>query len=413
MTAARTLLLALTLLAGGCGADPHGDADPDGHRVEHADGHADGHADDHDDHDAPGEHGAEAAEPPPLGELRVSPDLERDLRVSTAPVSAEAGAERVVLLGEVRVHEDAMAAVATPLPARVARVRVATGATVQAGDPLVDLESVEVGQARAALLAARAHAVRASSALERKQTLGEVVSRAELEAARADAAVADAELRAAEAGLSALGVGTSLPDPVDGRFTLRAPIAGTVLERSVSVGQVVEPGAPLFRMADLTRLQVEAHAFERDAVRLVAGAHADVALSALPGGAFPSTVARVGGEVDVTSRTVAVRLDLAPDPRLRPGMAATATVDAAVAGGQVVTVPAAAFQRFGGGWVVFVPKGADAYEIRAVGRGRDLGAAVEVLSGLSAGETVVLDGAFLLKAEAEKRQGGGEGHHDH
>ncbi|MFZ5477161.1 MAG: efflux RND transporter periplasmic adaptor subunit [Myxococcota bacterium] len=399
MNAAR-LLLSLFLCLVGCG----GDLRSPGGGVPHED--------DHDDHDAPGEHAAEVA-PTPGGELRVSSDLKRDLRVSTAPVRAEAGADRVVLLGEVVVHEDALATVAAPLPARVARVRVATGASVSAGDPLVDLESVEVGRARADLLGARAQSLRATSALERKRGLGDVVSRAELEAAEADAAVASAELRSAEAALSALGVGTALPDPVDGRFTLRAPIGGTVLERSVSVGQVVDAEEVLFRVADLTRLQVEAHAFERDAVRLQPGGHADVALSALPGSTFASSVSRVGGEVDVTSRTVAVRLDLAPDPNLRPGMAATATVDAAASGDPVVTVPAAALQRFGGGWVVFVPKDEDTYEIRPVGRGRDLGSAVEVLSGLSAGETVVLDGAFLLKAEAEKRQGGGEAHHDH
>lgn len=372
------------------------------------------HPDDHAEHDEPhDEHEAGAEAPTAGGELRVSADLKRDLRVSTVPVGAEAGAERVVLLGEVVVHEDGLASVAAPVAARVVRVRVGTGAAVATGDPLVDLESVEVGRARAALLAARAQVERATRALERKRGLVDVVSRAEIEAAEADAAVASADRRAAEAALSALGVGTSLPDPVDGRFTLRAPIGGVVLERAVSVGQVVDAEAALFRVADLGRLQVEAHAFERDAVRLGAEGHADVTLSALPGVTLASSVARVGGEVDVTSRTVAVRLDLAPDPRLRPGMAATATVDAAATGETVVTVPAAALQRLGGGWVVFVPKDEDTFGIRPVGRGRDLGVAVEVLSGLVAGETVVLDGAFLLKAEAEKRQGGGEGHHDH
>ncbi len=148
-------------------------------------------------------------------------------------------------------------------------------------------------------------------------------------------------------------------------------------------------------------------------MRLLSGGHADVTLSALPGATFSGAVSRIGGEVDVTSRTVSVRLDLAPDPRLRPGMAATAAVDAAASGEPVVTIPAAALQRLGGGWVVFVPDSEDVYQIRPVGRGRDLGSAVEILSGLSAGEAVVLDGAFLLKAEAEKRQGGGGGHHDH
>lgn len=393
------------LLFGACGPQPPA-AGPGADHDEH------GHEDEHVGHDAgaPGAPGPDA--PGPVGELQVSPDLARDLRVSTAEVQAEAGAERVLLLGEVRVHEDGLASVAAPIGARILRVRVASGAAVRAGEALVDLESVEVGRARAALLAARAEAERSRRALARKQGLGELLSRAELELAEAEAAVATAELHAAEAGLAALGVGLALPDPVDGRFSLRAPLTGTVLSREAAVGAVVDPEDVLFRLGDLGRLQVEAHAFERDAVRLLPGAHADVALSALPGTSFASSVARVGAEVDVTSRTVAVRLDLAPDPRLRPGMAATATVDASAAGGAVLSVPAAALQRFGGGWVVFVPR-EGRYEIRAVGRGRDLGAAVEILSGLVAGETVVLDGAFLLKAEAEKRQGGGEGHHEH
>jgi membrane fusion protein, heavy metal efflux system len=75
-------------------------------------------------------------------------------------------------------------------------------------------------------------------------------------------------------------------------------------------------------------------------------------------------------------------------------------------------VPAAALQRLDDAWCVFVPRGPGAFEVRTVGRGRDLGGEVEVLSGLSAGETVVVEGAFLLKAEGEKAEGAGA-HHDH
>ena len=62
--------------------------------------------------------------------------------------------------------------------------------------------------------------------------------------------------------------------------------------------------------------------------------------------------------------------------------------------------------------MIFLPRGKDRFEIRPVGRGRDLGGEVEVVSGLQAGETVVVEGAFLLKAEAEKSRGEGE-HHEH
>ena len=75
-------------------------------------------------------------------------------------------------------------------------------------------------------------------------------------------------------------------------------------------------------------------------------------------------------------------------------------------------MPAAALQRLDDRWCVFVPKDTGTFEVRTVGRGRDLGGEVEIVSGLQAGETVVVDGAFLLKAEAEKARGEG-GHHDH
>jgi cobalt-zinc-cadmium efflux system membrane fusion protein len=60
---------------------------------------------------------------------------------------------------------------------------------------------------------------------------------------------------------------------------------------------------------------------------------------------------------------------------------------------------------------VFVPRDPGHFEVRPVGRGRELGGAVEILSGLEAGETVVVDGAFLLRAEAAKQAGGGDEHH--
>jgi cobalt-zinc-cadmium efflux system membrane fusion protein len=81
-------------------------------------------------------------------------------------------------------------------------------------------------------------------------------------------------------------------------------------------------------------------------------------------------------------------------------------------GAPVIAVPAAALQRLDDKWCVFVPKGEGAFEVRIVGRGRDLGGEVEILSGLETAETVVVDGAFLLKAEAEKARGEGA-HHDH
>jgi cobalt-zinc-cadmium efflux system membrane fusion protein len=186
-----------------------------------------------------------------------------------------------------------------------------------------------------------------------------------------------------------------------------------VIERDVARGQMVEPARVLFRIADLSRLWLTVHAFERDAVRVATGSIARVSLAALPGQAFSGTVALVGERVDPGSRTVEVRVELENSPGLfRPGMSASAWLPFGEAASMVVAVPAAALQRVGDGWAVFLPRDEGVFEPRHVGRGRDLGGEVEIVQGLDPGETVVVEGAFLLKAEADKSRGEGE-HHEH
>jgi cobalt-zinc-cadmium efflux system membrane fusion protein len=169
----------------------------------------------------------------------------------------------------------------------------------------------------------------------------------------------------------------------------------------------------LVRVADLSRLWLTVHAFERDAVRVATGAQARVALAALPGRPFAGTVTLVGRRVDPSSRTLPVRIDLPNDDDvLRPGMSASAWVPLGEGGTMVVAVPAASLQRLHDGWTVFLPRGEVTFEPRRVGRGRDLAGEVEIVEGLQPGEHVVVEGAFLLKAEAEKARGEGE-HHEH
>jgi membrane fusion protein, heavy metal efflux system len=186
-----------------------------------------------------------------------------------------------------------------------------------------------------------------------------------------------------------------------------------VLERTVSLGQVADPSKTLFRIAELSTVWLTVHAFERDAVRLKAGAPARITFAAIPGRTFEGRVALIGREVDAQSRTVAVRIDLTNrDGMLRPGMSAAASLPIGDTSTPILTVPVAAVQRIRDRWCVFVPKDQRTFEIRPVGRGRDLGSEIELVSGVRAGETIVVDGAFLLKAETERASAEGE-HEEH
>ncbi len=359
-----------------------------------------------------------AAEPGSAGEelLVLDPEMLRDLKLTTFAAELRPGGEGVTALGELRVDERAYAEVGSPIPARVLRLLVEPGAAVGRGTPLAELQSAELGRARADHAAARARAELARQTVERKRGLAEerIVSRGELERAEAELAASEAEVQATRAGLAALGVGgeAALPAGFDlSRFLLRAPLAGTVLERKAVRGQSVDPAQTLFRIAELSSLWLVVQAAEQHAVHLREGAGAQVTLAALPGQRFTGEIAWIGREVDPHSRTVPVRIVLPNPGRLKPGMFATAWLETGAAGDQVVAVPASALQRLEDRWVVFLPRGRGRFAVRPVGRGRDLGGEVAILSGLAPEELVIDEGAFLLRAEAEKRAGGGAEHH--
>lgn len=346
--------------------------------------------------------------------VKVEEGMLRDLRITTAEVESRAGGEQITLLGELAVDQRRYAEVGVPVAARVIRLLVNAGDTVRSGQTLAELTSPELGRARADYLSAEARVTLARAVLERKRGLAaeKIVPLREVQEAETQAAEARAALRSARAAIGAFGVSPPTEDP-DGpaasTFVLRSPESGSVIERTAVVGQMLDPATPAFRIGDLSSLWLTVHAFERDAVRIEKGVAARLAFPALPGQDFRGMVAVVGRHVERDSRTVPVRIDVRNAGNvLRPGMSATAALPVGGSGDPILTVPVAALQRVRNDWCVFLPKDASSFEIRRIGRGRDLAGEVEVLSGLRAGETIVVDGAFLLKAQAEK----GEGDHD-
>ena len=343
--------------------------------------------------------------------LRIGPDTLRELKVTTAVVKTQPVGDGVNLQGELGVNENAYAEVGVPTASRVVAIEAAIGTTVSKGQVLALVQSPELGKARADYLTARARLELSQTALQRKQRLAteNIVAQRDVQEAQASVKSAEADLQAAQATLRSLGSSDASSEEL--QLALRSPIRGTIIERTVVQGQMADPAKPLFKVADLSNLWLTSHAFEGDAVRVHAGTFARIGFAALPGRSFRGKVSLVGKQVDMDSRTVSVRIEVAnSDGLLRPGMSATAWVPLGSRSQEVIAVPAASIQRIQDHWCVFVPRSKDTFEVRPVERGRDLGREIEILSGLKAGEVVVVDGAFLLKAEAEKSKG--EGDHD-
>lgn len=391
-----TILLLLTLallLPVGCGEGESGHEHHDDHSGEEA-GHAEPHEDDN--------------------LLTIEAAMLGGVPIATAAAVMRREAEAVVVAGGLEPSRNAYAEVASPVTARIVRFEAAAGERVRAGQILAVAESPELGRARAAYDTAAARAAVARETAERKRSLAErIVPRREVQQAEAEAAAAEAELTAAVAALQALGAGTA-GSGATSRFALVSPLAGVVLERNLALGQMIDPQRVAFRVGDLSELWLVARASEGDAVRVAIGAPAEVTLAAWPGEVFAGRVSYVGSEVDPATGTIPVRVVLPNgDQRLRPGMSASVRLPLAGSDRSVAALPAAALQRLDDRWVVFLPKGEQSFEIRPVVRGRDLPRGeVEITEGLRDGEQVVVDGAFLLKAEAAKAEGGGD-HHDH
>ncbi len=184
-----------------------------------------------------------------------------------------------------------------------------------------------------------------------------------------------------------------------GRYAVTSPIAGTVLQRHAALGALAGE-APLFEIAQLDTLAVELILAGTEAARVQAGAPVQLR-RLLDGHRVEARVERVLPAVDTPSQNLRARVDFANDDGLwRPGMAVEAQVlsdEAEV----TLRLPLSALQRFRDWQVAFVRVG-DEYEIRPLELGRSDSTWIEVLEGLAAGDEVVVEQSFLIKADIEK-----------
>lgn len=172
-----------------------------------------------------------------------------------------------------------------------------------------------------------------------------------------------------------------------------APAAGTVLMKNVTEGDYVKHGQILYRLADLSTVWIELHAYETDLPHIRAGQTATIE----PGG-LHGEIILVEPEVNPQTRTAGVRIGLPnPDGALRPGMLVRATVH--VPGSKpAVLIPASAPLFTGERAIVYVRIGANVFEGRDVVTGPRAGERIVIKQGIQAGEEVVVNGAFRIDA---------------
>ena len=420
-------LLALTLLAlaGGCEKDTPGTVS-----AKPSDAHA--HGDEHEGHDHDEEGHA--------GEVKLTQDAIERYGIKVESASLWKLKPSFMAPARVAFNAETMAHVGSPLPGRVVELPVRLGDEVKKGDTLLIVESPELGEAQSEFLQKRIQAQTAVPAVDlaknaldratklydenRGIALDEVQKReAEYRAALAAQRSAESAVLAAENKLHLLGMDQGSIErliesgEVQSRFAIRAPIPGSVVEREVTLGELVNPEKEaLLVLADTENVWVLADVPEAQLPRVVLGATAWLKTSGLETHKHEGTISYVAPVVDARTRTAQVRIAVQCEHgSLWPGMFVQVEITATDRNNPdpapVIAVPEEAIQTIDRRTVIFVPvpNEENTFIKRTVTTDKPVSGVAAIHSGLVEGEQFVSAGSFILKAELGK----GSAAHEH
>ena len=350
-------------------------------------------------------------------------------RVEVIEVGRSSGTSELELPGNIQAITEA------PILARadgyIKRRMVDIGDRVQAGQPVAEIEAPEVDQqirqAKAALQQSQAALEQARSALEQALANYEqgksnldlarvtaqrwnnlatqgIFSRQENDQAQAqyqaqtanvqalEKAIASqrSNIAAAQANVAAAEANVARLDEIQSYRVVKAPFDGVITLRNVDVGALVNAGNTLlFRVAQTGTLRAYVNVPQTNAASVRVGQPASLSVSSLPGRQFRGIVARTANSLDPTSRTMLVEVQVPnADGALLPGMYAQVDLSSARSNPPVL-IPGDALLIRADGTQVAVIRPDHTVHLQKIVVGRDLGARLEVLSGVKAGDTII------------------------
>ena len=337
--------------------------------------------------------------------------VERAGIVVASVATATSGAD-IRLPGIVEPNAYRQVAVTPLVSGRVTRVSAELGAVIRRGQTLAQIYSPELAEAQTKYVSARAMLDAHDRELQRTQKLVEIgaASRQELERTHAEHSAQAAAVQSARSQLELLGVPSSTVDAlgsgsrVDATTSVSAPVEGVVTERAANVGLNVDPASKLFTIVDLSTVWIVADVYEKDLSRVRVGSETTITAAAWPGLSRRGRVSYIDPQMHPETRTAKVRIEVPnPSGELRLGMYVDVVVTGA-SGAPVPVIPRSAVQQLGDRTVVYLvnPKEPGTFTEREVILGEASGEHVKVTSGVQAGDAVVTEGSFFVRAERER-----------
>lgn len=332
-------------------------------------------------------------------EVILKDNSAQDANLKIEPVTEVLASTTEPLNGKIGFDENYTSRISSPVLGRAIKVQAQPGDRVKAGQALLTIDSPDLGSALADYRKANADLDLKRKALERSKLLldGGVIAHKEYESAQADMSQSQAEATRTKSRLHNLGIDHATSNE---SFTLKAPMAGMVVDRQINVGNEVRPDLPnpLFIITNPDHLWAMIDLPERDLNKVSLGQALSIKVDAYPDDEFQGKVQSIGTMLDPVSRRVQVRCSVESKGKLRPEMYAKVT-PLNMAQQKVIRIPNSALITEGLYSFVFVEASHGHIQKRRVTldlQGRDY---ATIKDGLKAGERVVTKGAILINSE--------------
>ena len=335
--------------------------------------------------------------------MEVTADAELAKRLSLGPASTRLFADTIRVAGRLDVTQYRTSRIGAPITGRLTSVDAVFGQQVRQGQVLAEINSPELAQAQLAFLRAHSQQQLLTRAVERAQLLlaADVIASAELQRRQSELTVAIAEKRAASDQLRQLGLSPQKiqrlqeTGEIQPTAAITATLGGTVIERNVAQGQVVNPADVLFVVSDLSAVWALAEVPEQDSQFVKLGQRVQIEIPALDNERFSGRVAYVADVVNPETRTVRVGVEMENKAlRFKPSMLMTMLVEGATMPRQVV--PVSAVVRENNVDHLFVEVRPGVFRLTPVELGPEREGLRTLIRPLREDTKVVLDGAFHL-----------------
>lgn len=341
--------------------------------------------------------------------VEISEQLSQQIQLHTVGNIEMRGTLRVP--GSIQVDEQRMARIGASVTGRIKDIEATLGQNVKNGQVLATLNSTELAQNQLIYIKAAQQISLQTKAVERARLLQEadVIGAAELQRREVELSAAQAELNAARDQLLVLGMSESAIDKLTQTGQIRSysnvvsRISGTVINRKVNLGQVVQPAEELFIIADLSHVWVVAEIPEQQVDLIQVGEEVLVEIPALGNKQYKAKLIYEGDVVNPETRTVTVRSDLANDDReIKPDMLVSMLIQSHPE--QKLALPLQSIVRENDTTYVYVQLAPNKFRLREVEMGPEHEGMVTILNGVSEGEIVVADGAFHVNNERKRKE---------